>query len=226
MMINIGYVTALLLVLATWPGVAEQCEEGQTQKNNVCVNCSTCDTGYRVAEQCTNTTDTKCARICKEYEIKNANYGCDINCSYCKRGSCDNSQLRCECNPGYFGDICDRVVPTTTSTTTPPAETHQPEDDTSNKVVVIISIVCSVIAAVVVISTIIICYLTCSRRSSHHLTESSDESSGSFHSSNSINSRTMLTERSSQSPHRQTTSSLPRDTILPPPKSWNKFTIQ
>jgi len=233
MKINIIYVSALLLlVIAAWPGVAVQCEEGKTLKGSVCVECTPCDTGYRQVTECTNRTDTRCAKICKEYEIQNANYECEINCSYCTRGQgrCDDSQKRCECVSGYFGDICERRIPSTSPPTTVATDTHQPEDDSGSKVVVIISIVCSIVAGIIVIITIVLCYVACSRRSSHQLTESSDESTGSFHSSNSINSRTMLTERSSQSPHRQTTtttsSSLQRDTILPPPKSWNKFTLQ
>ena len=178
----------LLLVCATSPGVALQCEEGQTLRNNECVNCSTCSDGHRVIGVCTNLTDTKCARICKEYEIQNADYECDINCSFCTRGQgrCDSSEKRCECSSGYFGDICDGKIPTTAPPTSATTDDHQPENE-DNKVIVIISIVCSIIAGVIVIAAIIVCYVACSRRSSHQLSESSDESTGSFHSSNSIN---------------------------------------
>ena len=224
--INILYVNALLLACVASSCVAIKCNDEQFLMDNRCQDCTRCSKDYRVVEQCTNTTDTICSKICKEYEIPNAGYGCDINCDYCERGKCDDLRLACKCDDGYFGDICDRRAFTTSAPTTQPTETHRPENDSGNRVLVIVLIVVAIIAAVIVIIGIIFGYVACSRRSSHGLSESSDESTGSFHSSNSINSRTMLTDRSSQSPHRQTTSSLQRDTILPPPKSWNKFTIQ
>ena len=158
MRINTICVAALLL-LNCWRGAAGQCGEGQKLTNSVCTNCSKCQSGYRVVAQCTNMTDTKCARMCEaEYEIQDIDKQCIINCSYCIHGNCDKRQQECVCFYGYYGITCTDLFPTGPYQS--PTIFHL-SDDSKSKLPTIVGVVLAMIAGVITVCTSIICYMKC-----------------------------------------------------------------